>query len=72
MALTAVVGKEGKFYVAKTVEIDVASQGKSIEEALANLREAVSLYLKHADESELAALRKKSSPYLVTPFDVPI
>ncbi len=72
MSLTAVVGKEGKFYVAKTVELEVASQGKTIEEALANLREAVGLYLKHADESELAALRKKSAPYVLTPLDVPL
>ena len=72
MSFTAVVGKEGKLYVAKTVELEIASQGKSIEEALANLREAVGLYLKHADASELAALRKKSAPYLVTPLNVPI
>ena len=42
---TAVITKEGKWYVAHCVELGVVSQGKSIENAQANLREAVELYL---------------------------
>ena len=42
---TAVITKEDKWYVAHCVELGVVSQGKSIEEAQANLREAVELYL---------------------------
>ena len=43
--LTAVITKEDRWYVAHCVELGVVSQGMSIEEAQANLREAVELYL---------------------------
>ncbi len=42
---TAVLHREGRFYVALCPEVGTASQGESIEEALANLREATELYL---------------------------
>lgn len=42
---TGVVVKEEKWYVAHCVELGVVSQGKTIEEAQANLKEAVELYL---------------------------
>jgi len=45
MRLTAAVTPEGDLYVAQCLEIDVASQGASVEESLANLREALELYL---------------------------
>ncbi len=42
---TAVITKEENWYVAHCVELGVVSQGKTIEEAQRNLREAVELYL---------------------------
>jgi predicted RNase H-like HicB family nuclease len=42
---TAVITKEKKWYVARCVELGVVSQGKTIEEAQANLKEAVELYI---------------------------
>jgi predicted RNase H-like HicB family nuclease len=42
--LHAIVTQEGEWYVAQCLEVDVASQGKTIEDALANLREALELY----------------------------
>ncbi len=45
---SAVITKEEKWYVALCPELDVASQGKTVEEALSNLKEALELYL--ADE----------------------
>lgn len=42
---TAVITKEEKWYVAHCVELGVVSQGKTIEEAQINLKEAVVLYL---------------------------
>lgn len=42
---TAVVHKEDNLYVADCPEVGTVSQGKSIEEAVANLREATELYL---------------------------
>ena len=38
------VWKEGKLYVAKALEVEVASQGMSEKEALENLQEALELY----------------------------
>lgn len=51
--LTAVIEREGEGYVALCPELDVASQGNSIEEARANLQEAVELFFEHASESEV-------------------
>lgn len=41
---TASVWREGSWFVAQCVEVDVASQGESEEQALANLREALELH----------------------------
>jgi predicted RNase H-like HicB family nuclease len=41
---TAVITKEAKWYVAYCVELIVVSQGKTIEEAKTNLKEAVELF----------------------------
>ncbi len=40
-AFSAVVHREGEWWVAQALEIDVASQGKTEKDALANLREAL-------------------------------
>jgi predicted RNase H-like HicB family nuclease len=42
--LTATVTREGDWYVARCIDVEVASQGRTIDEALANLREALELY----------------------------
>jgi predicted RNase H-like HicB family nuclease len=47
--------RENGGYVALCPELDVASQGDSIEEASTNLREAVELFLEAADPSEVAS-----------------
>lgn len=36
---------DGEYYCAKTLDIDVFTQGKTIDEAISNLREAVALHL---------------------------
>lgn len=53
-SFTAIVEKEedGGF-AALCPELDVASQGSSVEDAVANLRQAVELFLECADESEV-------------------
>ncbi len=50
---TAIVDREDTGYVAICPELDVVSQGDTVEEAKANLREAVELFLETADESEI-------------------
>jgi predicted RNase H-like HicB family nuclease len=42
--LHAAVSRDGDWYVAQCLEVDVASQGETIEGALANLAEALELY----------------------------
>lgn len=41
-----VVWKEGKYYVAQCLDVDVSSFGKSRPEAVANLQDALELYFK--------------------------
>ncbi len=51
--LTAIIEREGAGYVALCPELDVASQGASIEEARANLKEALELFFESADPAEI-------------------
>ena len=43
--LTAVIHREGDWYVAQCPEVGTVSQGRTLEEAVANLQEATELYL---------------------------
>lgn len=49
MQFSAVVTKGEKYYVSHCPELDIASQGGTVEEALENLKEAVELYLEDED-----------------------
>ena len=49
MKLSAILQKEGDWYVSLCPEFDIASQGKTVEEAVKNLQEAVELYLEDED-----------------------
>jgi predicted RNase H-like HicB family nuclease len=51
--LTCVIEREDEAYVSSCPELDIASQGPSIEEARRNLIEAVELFLEAADPAEL-------------------
>lgn len=44
MRLTAAITFEDGWFVARCLEVEVTSQGKSVEEALQNLKEALELY----------------------------
>jgi predicted RNase H-like HicB family nuclease len=48
---TAIIIKEGNWYIARCLEPEVTSQGKTIEEAQTNLKEAVELYLESFPEA---------------------
>jgi predicted RNase H-like HicB family nuclease len=52
--LTAVTWREGDGYVALCPDVDVASQGDTVQEARANLTEALQLFLETASPAELA------------------
>ena len=63
--LTAIVRQEDGLYVAECCETGTASQGETIEQAIANLQEATELYL------EEFPLKSSSHPILTT-FEVPV
>ncbi len=50
---TAIIEREGDGYVSLCPELDIASQGKSVEEARSNLREAIDLFVETASPAEL-------------------
>ncbi|MBI2894516.1 MAG: type II toxin-antitoxin system HicB family antitoxin [Deltaproteobacteria bacterium] len=66
-SFTAILEREGDGFVALCPEIDVASQGGTLEEAMANLREAVELFLECADPQEVE--RRLHTEVYVTRFD---
>lgn len=53
--LTAIIEREGDGYVALCPEVDIASQGGSIDEARANLKEALDLFFECASAEEIRA-----------------
>jgi len=62
---SALLQREGDGYVAICPELDVASQGGTVEEARANLREAVELFLETASPQEVKE-RLHSEVYLTS------
>jgi predicted RNase H-like HicB family nuclease len=52
-SLTAVIQRSEKYFVALCPELDVVSQGKTVEEARSNITEAVELLLETASSAEL-------------------
>ena len=59
---TVVIQKEDDWYVAKCLENSVASQGKTIDEAMSNLREAVELFF----EDEPLPVLPQNQTYVTT------
>jgi predicted RNase H-like HicB family nuclease len=52
--LTAIIEREGDGYVALCAELDIASQGDTIESARQNLREALELFFETASPEEIS------------------
>lgn len=51
--LTAIIEREGDGYVALCPELDIASQGDSVDEARENLKEALELFFESASATEI-------------------
>jgi predicted RNase H-like HicB family nuclease len=51
--LTAIIEREDDGYVALCPELDIASQGDTVEDARSNLAEAIELFFEVADPSEI-------------------
>jgi len=67
---TAILEREDDGYVALCPELDIASQGETIEEAKRNLKEAVELFLETASPSEIEARLRDG--VLVTQVEVEV
>ena len=68
--MTAILSREDDGYVALCPELDIASQGTSIEDARANLVEALTLFFETASPSELA--RRLHNEIFITQVEVPV
>ena len=66
--LTAIIEREDNGYVALCPELDIASQGQTIEEARRNLVEALELFFETADPEEVRQ-RTRGEIY-ITPIEV--
>jgi len=68
--LTALIEKEEDMYVSLCPELDIASQGATVEEARENLREALRLFFETAMPSEIK--ERLHGEVFVTSIEVPI
>ena len=68
--LTAIIEREGDGYVGLCPELDIASQGDTIETARKNLQQAVELFFETADPSEIE--RRQHSEVFVTRLEVEV
>ena len=55
---TASISQEGEMFIAQCLEIDIASQGKTEDDAINNLKEALELYLEPPRPTVMPKLRK--------------
>jgi predicted RNase H-like HicB family nuclease len=67
--VTAIIEREDDGFVALCPELDIASQGASIEEARTNLIEALTLFFETASPAEIA--RRSHREVYVTQVEVP-
>jgi len=67
---TIIIKKEEEWFVATCLENNVASQGKTINEATENLKEAISLY--YEDEAEEKLILPKNEQVYITTLEMAI
>jgi predicted RNase H-like HicB family nuclease len=67
---TAIIEREGDGYVGLCPELDVASQGETVAETRANLREAIELFLETASPAEIE--RRLAGEVYITQIEVAV
>ncbi len=65
---TVMIEREGDGYVSLCPELDIASQGESVETAKSNLKEAIELFFEMADSSEIQS--RLSNELFITSLEV--
>lgn len=68
--LTATIWREDEGFVSLCSELDIASQGDTVEEARGNLREAVELFFETAHPNEIAD--RLNLEVYITPMEVEV
>ncbi len=68
--LTAIIERDADGYVSLCPELDIASQGDTVEEARENLREALELFFEAASPAEVA--RRLSGEVYVTQLEIAV
>jgi predicted RNase H-like HicB family nuclease len=68
--LTATIWREGPGFVSLCSELDIASQGGTVEEARSNLREAIELFFETAHPTEIS--ERLNTEIYITPLEVEI
>ena len=68
--MTAIIERDGDFFVALCPELDIASQGASVSEARANLKEALELFFEAASAEEIE--RRLHAEIYVTQVEVAV
>lgn len=68
--MTGIIEREDDGFVAFSPELDIASQGETMEEARANLIEALTLFFETASDSEIS--RRFRKEVFVTQVEVPV
>ena len=68
--VTAIIEREGDMYVALCLELDITSQGQTVETARTSLIEALELFFESADPTEVA--RRLHSEVFVTRVEVAV
>lgn len=68
--MTAIIEREDDGFVALCPEFDIASEGASVEQARANLIEALTLFFETASPSEVATRLHRE--VFVTQVEVPV
>jgi len=72
MGFFVVVFPEGASYSAWCPDLDVASQGDSFNEALANLKEALELHVACLSSGELQEIRRRQGTKLMTTVEISV
>ena len=70
MKLTAIIEREGNGYVSLCPELDIASQGDTVEQARNNLQEALELFFESASPEEIK--RRLHDEIFITQVEVPL
>ena len=68
--LTAIIEREGDGYVSLCPELDIASQGDTVEDARDNLKEALALFFEHASPNEIKT--RLHNEIYITKLEVPV